>query len=185
MNLRLSILLVAILLLFGGTFLVVRFTGSNEPTPDNPWLFRIDEDDISHITVNYRGQTVDYDRNPGSFKWVIQGDPDVPVFQKKWGGTPLLVSGPRVSRVLDRAPDDLTPYGLQPPLSKIWVTDSTGNTVEFHMGDPTPDAENHYARLVGDPALFTLPTTWAEVINRLVIEPPYPPEDEEGTPAPG
>ena len=39
MNLRLSILLVAILVLFGGTFLVLRFTGQQEASTDEPWLF--------------------------------------------------------------------------------------------------------------------------------------------------
>ncbi len=34
MNLRLSILLVVVLLIFGGTFLVLRFTDSNEPKND-------------------------------------------------------------------------------------------------------------------------------------------------------
>ena len=185
MNPRLSILLVAILFLFGGTFLAVRFTGLDEGTPDNPWLYRIDEDDISHISVNHQGQTVDYDRKSGSYEWFIKGDPDVPVHKPKWGGTPLLLSGPRVSRVLNKAPDDLAPYGLQSPLTRIWVTDSSGNVVEFQLGDPTPDGENHYARLVGDPALFTLPASWAQVVNRLAVEPPYPPKDADGTPAPG
>ncbi|GIS95046.1 MAG: hypothetical protein CM1200mP22_22830 [Dehalococcoidia bacterium] len=46
MNLRLSILLVVVLVIFGGTFLVLRFTDSNEPKSTSPWLYRIDEGDI-------------------------------------------------------------------------------------------------------------------------------------------
>ena len=41
------------------------------------------------------------------------------------------------------------------------------------MGIPTPDGSNQYARLVGDDALFTLPSVWADVVNRLALDPPY------------
>ena len=41
------------------------------------------------------------------------------------------------------------------------------------MGLPTPDNENQYARLVGDDTLFTVPIEWAEVVNRLAIDPPF------------
>ncbi len=185
MNLRLSLMLVTVLLIFGGTYLVMRFTGSEEPEPNSPWLYRMDADDIVRIAAGHRDQTVSYQKRPGSLDWFIQGDPDVPVFLKKWGGTTLLVSGPRVNRVLADTIGDGAAFGLDPPLTWVQVTDRSGNTVEFHLGEPTPDAENQYARLVGNPALFTVPAIWAEVISRLATEPPYPPEDEEGTPAPG
>ncbi len=94
MNIRLSILLVAVLLLFGGTFLVVRLTASSNREPDEPWLYRMSEDTMSHIEITHAGNTVNYDKKPGSTRWVIQGDPDIPVFLDKWAGTPLLLSGP-------------------------------------------------------------------------------------------
>ena len=88
MNIRLSILLVSVLLLFGGTFLVVRLTASSARDPDEPWLYRMSEDSMSHIEITHAGKTVNYDKKPGSIRWVIQGDPDIPVFLDKWSGTP-------------------------------------------------------------------------------------------------
>ena len=46
-------------------------------------------------------------------------------------------------------------------------------TYEFHMGITTPDNENQYVRLVGSPKLFTVTEIWAQVINKLALEPPY------------
>ena len=173
MNLRLSILLVVVLLIFGGTFLVVRLTDSPSPRERNPWLFRIDETTISHVQIAHAGQLVDYNKKPGSFDWSIQGDPDFPVFVPKWSGTALLLSGPRVNRVLAEEIEDPASFGLEPPETMVRVSDHDGNTFEFHLGIPTPDGLNQYARLAGDPALFTVPEQWARVVNRLATDPPW------------
>ena len=173
MNLRLSILLVAVLLIFGGTVLVIWLTGSDDSPPKNPWLYGIDQTSIVHISVSHQDQTVDYQRKTGSTDWFILGDPVIPVFPQKWSGTPLLLSGGRVTRVLADSISDPTSFGLDPPVTKVWVTDRSGNTVEFHLGDPTPDTRHHYATLVGDPALFTVPLSFADEIKRLAITPPY------------
>ena len=173
MNLRLSIFLVAVLLIVVGTFLGLRFTGSEDAPPSNPWLFRIDENSIAHIAVSHQGRTVEYARTPGTEDWNILGEPIIPVYWPKFSGIPLLFSGPRVSRVLASEVNNPASYGLSPPKTKAKVTDRSGNALEFYLGDPTPDAEYHYARLVGDPALFTLPLGWAEVINGLADDPPY------------
>ena len=173
MNIRLSILLVSVLLLFGGTFLVVRLTASSNRAPDEPWLYRISAETMNHIEITHAGKTVNYDRKPGSTRWVIQGDPDIPVFQDQWGGTTLLLSGPRVNRALADTIEDSAAFGLDPPLSVIRVTDRGGQSFEFHMGITTPDQKNQYARLAGHPDLFSVPEIWGQVINKLATEPPY------------
>lgn len=174
MNLRLSILLVAILVLFGGTFLVLRFAGQQEASTDEPWLFRLDDGAIAFIVATHEDKTVNYEKKPGSLKWFILEDPELPVNFEKWSGTPLLLSGPRVNRVLADTIEDAASFGLDPPVSSVTVTERTGIGFEFHMGNITPDESNTYARLVGFPQLFTVPTSWAEVINGLATEPPYP-----------
>ena len=167
-------LLVAVLVLFGGTFLVVRFTGPDEPVDDEPWLFRLDDGTINRIVVSHNDQRVNYDKNPASLLWFILGDQGLPVNFEKWAGTPLLLSGPRVNRVLADTIDDPVSYGLDPPETIVEVTESGGQGFEFHMGFPTPDEVNTYARLVGFPQLFTVPTSWSDVISRLATEPPFP-----------
>ena len=173
MNLRLSILLVAVLVLFGGTFLVVRFFGPHERKQEEPWLYHVDEDTIVRIEVSNADKTAVYSRDPGSNRWYIRGEPDIPVFVDKWAGTPLLLSGPRVNRTLAETIEDPASFGLDPPESVVKVANRGGQTFEFHMGIITPDESNQYVRLVGHPTLFTVPAIWAQVINRLAKEPPY------------
>ncbi len=176
MNLRLSILLVVVLLIFGGTFLVLRFTDSNEFEEGRPWLYRIDESDIVALELNYQGEEIAFFRSPASLDWYIAGEPgvspDIPVFRQRWGGTPLLLSGPRVTRPLSVAIENAASFGLEPPETSVTVFDRYGNTIEFHLGIPTPDNENQYARLVGDDNVFTVPIEWAQVVNRLAFDPP-------------
>ena len=172
MNMRLSILLVVVLLIFGGTFLVLRFTDSNDAGDPRIWLYRIDEGSIVALEVVYQGEAVNYYRNPASRDWYIKGTPDIPVFQQRWGGTPLLLSGPGVTRPLSDTIDDPTEFGLDPPETAVTVIDRHGNKIEFHLGIPTPDNKNQYARLVGADPLFTVPIEWAQVVNRLAIDPP-------------
>ena len=97
----------------------------------------------------------------------------MPVFQQRWGGTPLLLSGPRVTRPLSETIDNPAEFGLEPPETSVKIFDRTGNEVEFHLGIATPDNQNQYARLVGDDTLFTVAIEWAQVVNRLAIEPPF------------
>ena len=176
MNLRLSILLVVILLIFGGTFLILRVTDNNAPDTSRPWLYRIDEGDIVALEFTHQGEEIAYFRSPASLDWYIAGDgeevPDIPVFHQKWGGTPLLMSGPRVTRPLADTIVDPASFGLDPPETAVKVFDRYGNIIEFHLGMPTPDNVNQYARLVGEDALFTVPIEWAEVVIRLAADPP-------------
>ncbi|MSQ07082.1 MAG: DUF4340 domain-containing protein [Dehalococcoidia bacterium] len=183
MNVRLSILLVAVLIFFGGTFLVVKLTRAPDKTTERQWMYKVDEDDVIHISVSHAGQTVSYDKKPGSEQWFIAGDPPAPVVQARWSATPLLLSGPQVSRVLAASFQNPAAYGLEPPDSRVIVSVRGGLTYEFHMGSPTPDGQNQYARLVGDPELFTVPEIWARVINELATKPPRPPAEGEPAPA--
>ena len=163
-------------MIFGGTFLVLRFTDSNEPKNESPWLYRIDEGDIIGLELVYQGEKIAFFRSPASLNWYIAGEPgvspDIPVFQQRWGSTPLLLSGPRVTRPLSDTIDDPAGFGLDPPETAVTVFDRYGNTIEFHLGIPTPDNKNQYARLVGHDSLFTVPIEWAQVVNRLAFDPP-------------
>lgn len=176
MNVRLTILMVVVVAIAGGAWAVIEFTdivSRGEVREEEPWLYSIDEGDITYIQVTHGGQSVEYERDAGGYQWMILGDPAYPVFQQRWGGTPLLLSGPRVNRGLKETISNPADYGLGPPDSIVRVADWAGNTYEFHMGSPTPDGANQYARLVGDDALYTVPAVWADVVNRLALDPPY------------
>ena len=182
MNIRLTILLVFVLALFGALALWFKPWDQNVPRQDEPWAWRIDDDAIVNVVVSHQGTTMVYDKDLGRGKWfIVEGDEREEVYQDKWGGTPLLLSGPRVNRVLASTIENPAQYGLDPPESVIVITEETGRSYEFWLGNRTPDEGYNYMRLVGDAQLFTVPEIWATVVNRLVTEPPHiPPPLELG-----
>ena len=176
MNIRLTILLVFVLALFGALALWFKPWEQDTPRSDEPWAWRIDDDAIVHIKVTHQDETFEYEKDLGRGKWyIVDGSRREEVYQQKWAGTPLLLSGPRVNRVLAENIENAAQYGLDPPESTIVITEETGLAYEFWLGNETPDEEYNYMRLVGDPKLFTVPEIWATVVNRLVTEPPFIP----------
>lgn len=176
MNVRLTILLAVLAVMIGSTWAIIEFTdlvSRGEPKQEEPRLFLIDETDIAHIEVVYQDEAIEFAREPGGYQWYIVGDPSYPVFQERWAGTTLLLSGPKVDRGLKDTIDDPAQYGLDPPETIVRVTDIAGNSFEFHLGKSTPDGNNQYVRLAGDEALYTVAAIWAEVVNRLAYDPPY------------
>ncbi len=175
MNIRLTILLVIVLILFGGTFAGVLLTRQPEPKQEQAWLWRVDDNSLTEIVVTYEGNTVVYRKRPGGIRWfIVEEDRERQVYQDKWSGTPLLLSGPRVNRTLADEMEDPAQYGLEPPITSVRLVERTGRTYEAHLGLETPDGQNQYARLVGSPKLFSVPQIWARVVNRLVFQPPFP-----------
>ena len=88
MNVRLTILLAVVALMIGATWAIIEFTDvvfREDPDPDEPWLYHIDETDITFIEVIHDGNGVQYERDSGSHQWRIIGDPDYPVFQQQVG----------------------------------------------------------------------------------------------------
>ena len=202
MNIRLTILLVFVLVIFGALALYFRPWDRAEPRDEPPWAWRIDDDAIVNIEVTHRGQAGDlvecsddppiqisgeeqfvvYDKDLGRGKWFIEEEGErSEVYQQKWAGTPLLLSGPKVNRVLSETIENPAQYGLDPPESIIKITEETGLAYEFWIGNATPDEGYNYLRLVGDPQLFTVPEIWARVVYCLAVNPPFiPPPLELG-----
>jgi hypothetical protein len=201
MNIRLTILLVFVLALFGALALWFKPWEQDTPRREEPWAWRIDDEAIVHVEITNRGQVgrsfecsdetvratepelnVVYEKDLGRGKWyIVEGVDRNEVHHPKWAGTPLLLSGPKVNRVLSETIENPAQYGLDPPESTIVITEETGLSYEFWLGNVTPDEGYSYMRLVGDPKLFTVPEIWARVVNCLAAKPPFvPPPIELG-----
>ena len=201
MNIRLTILLVFVLALFGALALWFKPWEQDAPREDEPWAWRIDDDAIVRVEVTHRGQaggsiecsdetipitgevqTVAYDKDLGRGKWfIVEGEEREEVYQDRWAGTPLLLSGPQVNRVLGQTIENPAQYGLDPPETVIVITEETGLSYEFWLGNLTPDEGYSYMRLVGDTQLLTVPEVWGRVVNCLAVSPPFiPPPLELG-----
>lgn len=181
MNVRLSILLVVVLALIGGSVIITRELSTKEQPQREDWLYRVNLEDIKSISVTHLDSQMDYTYD--GEQWVIKDGEDTPVYVDKWAGTTLLLSGPRSSRSLADTVDDPAKFGLDFPQTTVRLVDKSGVPLQFYLGDATPDGKSWYATLEGSPRLFTVDSTWSDVITKLATEPPYPPTPTPVPPA--
>ena len=180
MNFRITFVLAVLAVVVGGYVVFFELQKTSEREPQPLWFYNVRDDDIRRISVTYQGETEAFIKGTGEeFQWFFDDGTDTEVDLDRWGGIPLLVTGPRSSRVLEERIDDPAAYGLEPPQTVIDVSLEDGRRISVHLGDVTPDGNGNYAQLVGFPTLFIVNVSWGEVLNRLVLEPPLLPEPLE------
>ena len=171
MNVRLTIALVVILAIVGGTVAVTQSLSTKERKPLPPWLFRVEATAVNAISVTHQGLRMEYAREGA--QWVIKDGTDALVDAETWPGTPLVVSGVRCTRSLVDDPTDLARYGMDSPQTKVRIVDNHGTPLDYSFGDITPDGSSWYAMLEGSGRLCTVPSLWAEGVAELATNPPY------------
>ncbi len=116
--------------------------------------------------------------------WLVDGqqqwrfdEPDAPIVDSaRWGqGIPLLLSGPRATRRIAVAAlgEELEQYGLAAPRMMVNLSLAGSKTLGIVVGGTTPSGRDVYVKLRADRVIYTVPTSWSEVLERLVVEPPY------------
>ena len=177
MNVRLSILLVLVLLLIGGSVGITYSLRSKEPTKQPPWLYKINVDNIANISVTHGDAQTEYARITEG-QWVIKDGNDTPVDTAAWSGATQTLSGPRSSRVLAEQIDEPAKYGLESPRTRVRLLDKSGYPLMFYLGDATPDGKNWYAKVETSSRLFTVTSLWGREVAKIATDPPYPKEAE-------
>lgn len=186
MSARFTIVLVVLLVLIGGLVAVTQVLRVGDPEEDKrpPRLYRIQ--DVAHVVIDRGEESITFEKREGDW-FIVNGEDgeDLQVDIGRWGGIPSLLSGPAVAtdmmeteeerkKLLDRAS-----YGLDPIRSVITVTSASGQTVVVNLGDLTPTEDGYYVS-VEDPRdnLYIVHSSWVDVLERLLDEPPYPVEEE-------
>lgn len=170
MNYRVSFILVVLVAIVGGYVVLFQIQNRSPVEPQNPWVYDITFGDITGIQVTHRDDTQTFIRSESGWVFADSGDS---VDNDRWGGVPLLLTGPRSSRVLEEVVQDQASFGLDPPLTHIVVTLRSGQEINLLIGDKTPDLGASYVMVGGSETLFTAPADWADVLTRLVTEPPH------------
>ncbi len=175
MSLRLALILViaASWIAIGASF-AIKQLGVEERAEQPPFFFTLLPEDLRHINISAGESNTAWHYRESSARWFFDGQKDVPADLYRWGGITQLLGGPRSQRVLLKSFDDPELYGLNDPqlIINVILRDETELVVE--MGDLTPDGGAHYARQQGYEELYTVDSSWGEVMLRLVNEPPYP-----------
>jgi len=175
MNLRLLLVMITVLsyVAIGVTWFIANPKEEvKEQTP--PFFYTLSPEDLRNIKIT-SGDAVDsWTLNTEERRWFFDSLEGIPVSLYRWGGITQLLGGPRTQRVLDAKIDDESLYGLDDPDASIIVTLRDGSIIEMLLGDLTPDSGNNYARIVDSPQLVLVDASWAQVLTRLVNEPPLP-----------
>jgi len=153
MPLLIAVVLLAIL---GG---LVYYTEENPPAPDDEQVKVVDlkAADIQAVTVRRPGQEPLTVRRSGDSDWTFAEPSSMKVdgFAAETliaGLTPM-----SASRVVEEQVTDWAPYGLTGEGTlRVEVEAKEGKSYQITFGNNTPTGSAVYARLEGDPRLFTL-----------------------------
>lgn len=180
MKLNNILILAAILALLAGVYYWVS-RPEPEPSPEpKHFVWSIEMNDINHITLNLtrEGLSQSFIKIPQEheFSWFFDDHQRSPVDSVRWGGgIPLLLSGPGADRIISEnaTQEKLVEFGLLQPNLEITLTLTDDTTLNIAVGDNTPDGSNYYVRAPGSNAVATVDSSWYDVLERLVTEPPY------------
>jgi hypothetical protein len=53
------------------------------------------------------------------------------------------------------------------------------DTLTINLGDSAPDGMSYYIKIAELNDIYTVDYTWYDVLEQLVLEPPYPPSEPE------
>jgi len=184
MNFRVSFVLVVLVAVVGGYVLLFELQQQPPPPATAPWFYDVEMSALIGISITHLGQEQVFVRRADG-EWVFLDSGEIPD-PERWSGIPLLLTGPRSTRVLDEPADDLSEYGLDPPITSVRVDIAGGIQFNFILGVNTADGSATYGRVIGSDAVFLLTSSWAPLLTMLVTDPPrltgtpVPPSSEFG-----
>jgi ribosomal protein L12E/L44/L45/RPP1/RPP2 len=130
-------------------------TPAKSATDTTTKLLTIPDDQFQEIRITkLTGEVEDLKRENG--KWQIVEPKRLPADQDAVGSLVSTLGALTGDKTIDPNATDLTPYGLNTPTLDIVITKRDGKTAEALLGDATPTNSGSYAKLAGDPRVFTV-----------------------------
>ncbi len=185
MSLRTTIALVIVAAIVGVVAYINPFTSEETRKPKPPWFYQVSEDDIEGITVTTRTDKVSFVKT-GKRTWMFKDPAGIPPSYYRWGGIPLLLSGPQTRRdfsedveheyfqITTQVIEDPAEFGLDDPRATVHIKLTADRELLFTLGDSTTDGSHIYGQVEGFPQLFIIADIWGKVVGRLADEKPYP-----------
>tara|TARA_B100001123_G_C15246451_1_gene1001125 strand:- start:348 stop:1355 length:1008 start_codon:yes stop_codon:yes gene_type:complete len=176
MSLRISLILM-IILAYISIGVTCYYTQENQSTynlEDPPFFYNIDTEKLSKIIVETGEKKQTWYHNKKFDKWFFETPKNTPANIFRWGGITQLLGGPKTQRVIKSEIDDLSKYGLNNPTMIITIELSDTTNIKLLIGSLTPDKTSHYSMVDGYPQLVLVDSSWGNIFERLVNDPPYP-----------
>ena len=93
----------------------------------------------------------------------------------------MILASPAAERSITKnaTEEQLANYGFTLPQMKITLTTEDAEFINIEIGDAVPDGSAYYIRLAESNDVYIIDGIWYDVLERLILEPPYPPEEED------
>ncbi len=121
-----------------------------------PKILSLKQEDISKIEIRKKGgEELDLVKGDAS-KWQITAPKPLSADQEAVSSLLSTVSSLNADRLVEEKPGDVGQYGLAQPALELDVTTKDGKPQKLLLGDDTPAGRAVFAKLDGDPRVFTI-----------------------------
>ena len=130
---------------------------ANEKTPSTTTtkIVSIPDDQFQEIRIQKSGgDTIDLKKENG--KWAITAPKPLPADSDSVSSLVSTLSSVSADATIEDKATDVSAYGLAKPALDVQVTPKSGKTVTLDIGDDTPTSSGAYARVSGDPHVYTI-----------------------------
>jgi hypothetical protein len=146
---------VALLAVLGGLIWWSNKKQAAKPIDTTVKILSIPEDQFQQIRIKkLTGEVIELRRGGG--KWAMTLPKPLEADQDAAASTVATLSSLSADKVVDEKAADLHAFGLDVPTLDVTITKKDGKTAELLVGDATLDSSGAYAKLAGDPRVFTI-----------------------------
>jgi hypothetical protein len=168
-----------LLAILGGAYYYENNKKPADPKPDPdapPKLITLSTDQARQIEVHHKDETTVIQRD-SSGKWQISAPTPLSADQAAASQIATSLADLTWDRLIEDKPADLSGFGLVSPSSEVMLTTKDGKTRKLLIGDETPTGGTFFAKLDGDPRVFTIGTatknnvdkTWKDLRDKRLL----------------
>ena len=146
---------VALLALVGGLIWWSNKKQAATPADTTVKILSIPEDQFQQLRIKkLTNEVIELRRDGG--KWAMTLPKPLAADQDAVASTVATLSSLNADKLVDEKAADIHSFGLDVPTLDVTITKKDGKTAELLVGDSTPDNSASYAKLAGDPRVFTI-----------------------------
>jgi Domain of unknown function (DUF4340) len=123
-----------------------------------PKILTLNEADITKLDLKKKSGDEVMLAKDNSGNWQITSPKPLRVDQSAMSSILSTLSSLSSDRLLEEKASDLKQFGLDQPTLQVQITQKDNNTRKLLIGDDTPTGNAVYAKLEGDPRVFTVPS---------------------------
>ena len=129
---------------------------AKKPASDasSPKILAVPEDQITKVEIRKASDDTVLERKSG--KWELTAPKPLRADQDSISSMMSTLGSLNADRVIEENAADLGQYGLSKPAIELTVTQKDNKTRQLFIGDEVPTGSGFYARLEGDPRVFTI-----------------------------